>query len=130
MYRRAALLAVIAASLVAGARAEQADLVFDVASSELSRASVVAGQVLLELAPCKSAELRRLTQSHVGRMLSVRLDGVLVVRAWIGVPIDSGRVVFNTADEGLLRVLAARSTAPQPADGAPAHCADRPAPAP
>lgn len=130
MYRRAAVLAVIAASIFAGARAAPADLVFDVTSSDLSRASIEAGgQVQLQLLPCKTIELHRLTQINVGRMLSVRLDGVPVVQARIRVPIESGLVVLRSADEGLLRKLAALSAALRPADDAGANCADRPAPA-
>lgn len=99
---------------------------FDVARADLSGASHEGGVVLLRLSPCKAVEFHRLTQSHIGRALLVRLEGVPVLRAHISAAIQSGRIVFNSTDEHVLSKLAGVAR-PQPEAGSGAlDCAAAP----
>ena len=126
MYRCDALIAVMAALLCASVRADRDDLVFDVTRSDISGASLDRGVVQLQLAPCMAVELHQLTRSHIGRPLSVRFEGVPVLRAHISAAIQSGRIVFNSTDERVLSKLAGVAP-PQEADREPVNCAGRPA---
>jgi hypothetical protein len=127
MFRRAAIIAALAASLFAGARAGKADLVFDVRKSDLSGASLESGLVVLQLAPCKAVEFHQLTQSNVGEALSVRFEGVPVLRAHIRAAIQGGRIVFNSTDERVLSHLAGVAPPQREADSGPVNCAAGPA---
>lgn len=126
MYRCDALIAVMAALLCASVRADRDDLVFDVTRSDISGASLERGMVQLQLSPCMAVELHQLTRSHIGRPLSVRFEGVPVLRAYIQAAIQSGRIVFNSTDERVLSKLAGVAP-PQEADREPVNCAARPA---
>lgn len=128
MLRRAALIVVVAALLSAGARADQADLLFDVTRSDLSGASTEGGMVLLQLTPCKAVEFHRLTQSNVGKALSVRFEGVPVLKAHIRVAMQGGRIVFNSTDERVFSKLADVATPQQRADSDLASCPASPVP--
>ena len=126
MYRCDALIAVMAALLCASVRAGRDDLVFDVTRSDISGASLERGMVQLQLSPCMAVELHQLTRGHIGRPLSVRFEGVPVLRAHISAAIQSGRIVFNSTDERVLSKLAGVAP-PQEADREPVNCAARPA---
>jgi hypothetical protein len=129
MLRRAALIAVVAASLFAAARADQADLLFDVTRSDLSGASIEGGMVLLQLTPCKAVEFHRLTQSNVGKALSVRFEGVPVLRAHVRVAMQGGRIVFSSTDERVLSKLTNLAAPQHRADSDLASCPASPMPA-
>jgi hypothetical protein len=128
MYRRNALIAVMAALLCAGVRADRDDLVFDLTRSDISGASLKGGMVQLQLSPCRAVEFHRLTQRHIGRPLSVRFEGVPVLqRVHIQAAIQSGLIVFNSTDERVLSKLAGVAPPQQETDRVAVNCAARPA---